>query len=46
MAEESNMRKIYTAPVLRTQKLELGVFGDYGQYPPAPPRGGIVNPMG
>jgi hypothetical protein len=25
------MRKYYKVPVLRTQRLELGVFGDYGQ---------------
>jgi hypothetical protein len=36
------MRKSYHAPVLRSQRLELGVFGDYGQngndVPPQPPR--------
>jgi hypothetical protein len=40
--EESIMRKSYQAPVLRSQRLELGVFGDYGQdgndVPPQPPR--------
>ncbi len=25
------MRKTYPAPVLRSQRLALGVFGDYGQ---------------
>jgi hypothetical protein len=25
------MRKVYHRPVLRSQRLELGIFGDYGQ---------------
>jgi len=25
------MRRNYSTPVLRSQRLELGVFGDYGQ---------------
>jgi hypothetical protein len=25
------MKKIYHTPVLRSQRLELGLFGDYGQ---------------
>jgi hypothetical protein len=31
------MRKVYHTPIVHTQKLTLGVFGDYGQ-------GGEVNP--
>jgi hypothetical protein len=25
------MRKIYSTPILRSQRIKLGVFGDYGQ---------------
>jgi len=39
------MRKIYHVPVFRSQRLELGLFGDYGQggggevvVPPTPVR--------